>query len=157
MAIGTVAAARAATGKPVSSHGFGGNVKVAWGTYNIAAATADNDIIQLCRVPRGATVLGGWLIGEDIDTGTEAWDADFGWAANGDEIADPDGLGNFGVLTGDAFGSSEVGLFAPLGGVLRSAGPKTFNAETLLQLEVNTAANAGGTGRVTAIVFYTVA
>ena len=90
-----------------------------------------------------------------LPTDVQAWDADFGWAANGDEIADPDGFGNFGVLTGDAFGSSEVGVFAPLGGVLRSAGPKTFNAETLLQLEVNTAANAGGTGRVTAIVFYT--
>lgn len=156
MAIGTVAASRAATTFPVAAGGSAGQVLVAWGTYDIAAATADGDIVQLCRVPKGATVIGGWIIGEDIDTGTEAWDADFGWAANGDEIADPDGLGNFGVLTGDAFGSSEAGLFAPLGGVLRADGPKTFNAETLLQLEVNVAANAGAVGRVTAIVFYTV-
>lgn len=154
MAIGTVTAAQAATGKPVHGHGFGGNVKVAWGTYDIAAVTADNDIIQLCRVPAGATVIGGWLIGEDIDTGTASWDADFGWAANGDEAANAAGLGNMGVLAGSAVGSSEAGVFAPLGGVLRTDGPKTFNAETLLQLEVNAAANAGGTGRITAIVFY---
>jgi hypothetical protein len=156
MAIGTVTATRAATGFPVASGGSAGQALVAWGTYNIAAVTADGDIIQMCRVPKGATVLGGWLIGEDIDTGTEAWDADFGWAANGDEAADPDGFGNFGVISGDAIDGNEVGIFRHLGGVLRSAGPKTFNAETLLQLEVNVAANAGGTGRVTVIVFYTV-
>ena len=154
MAIGTVTAAQAATGKPVHGHGFGGNAKVAWGTYNIAAATAASDIVQLCRVPSGATVIGGWLIGQDIDTGTETWDADFGWAANGDEVADPDGFGNFGVISGDAIDGNEAGIFRMLGGVLRSAGPKTFNAETLLQLTVNAAANAGGTGQITVIVLY---
>lgn len=156
MAIGTVTATRAAVGFPVAAGGSAGQALVAWGTYDIAAATADGDIIKLCRVPKGATVLGGWIIGEDIDTGTEAWDADFGWAANGDEIADPDGFGNFGVLSGDAIDGNEVGIYRPLGGVLRGDGPKTFNAETVLQLEVNTAANAGAVGRVTAVVFYTV-
>jgi hypothetical protein len=154
MAIGTVTAAQAATGKPVHGHGFGGNAKVAWGTYNIAAATADGDIIQLCRVPAGATVVGGWLIGQDIDTGTETWDADFGWAANGDEVGNPAGFGNFGVISGDAIDGNEAGIFRMLGGVIRSAGPKTFNAETVLQLEVNAAANATGTGQITVIVFY---
>jgi hypothetical protein len=156
MAIGTVTATRAATTFPVAAGGSAGAVLSAWGTYDIAAATADGDIIQLCRVPKGATVLGGWLIGEDIDTGTEAWDADFGWAANGDEAADPDGFGNFGVLSGDAIDGNEVGIYRELGGVLRSDGPKTFNAETLLQLEVNVAANAGAVGRVTVVVLYTV-
>lgn len=156
MAIGTVTADRAAANFPVASGGVAGDCKVAWGTYNIGAATADGDIIKLCRVPRGATVIGGWIIGQDIDTGTEAWDADFGWAANGDEAADPAGFGNFGILSGDAIDGNEVGIFRHLGGVLRSAGPKTFNAETVLQLEVNTASNAGHTGRVTAVVLYTV-
>ena len=156
MAIGTVTADRAAAGFPVAAGGSAGQVLVAWGTYDIAAVTADGDIIKMCRVPKGATVVGGWIIGEDIDTGTETWDADFGWAANGDEIADPDGFGNFGVISGDATDGNEVGIFRHLGGVLRTDGPKTFNAETVLQLEVNAAANAGGTGRVTAIVLYTV-
>lgn len=156
MAIGTVTADRAAANFPVAAGGVAGDAKVAWGTYDIAAATADGDIIKLCRVPRGGTVLGGWLIGEDIDTGTETWDADLGWAANGDEAADPDGFGNFGVMSGDAVDGNEVGIFRHMGGVLRTDGPKTFGAETVLQLEVNAAANAGATGRVTLIVFYTV-
>lgn len=155
MAIGTVTAERAADNFPVAGGGSAGQALVAWGTYNIAAATAQNDVIKLCKVPKGATVLGGWLIGQDIDTGTETWDADFGWLANGDEIADPDGFGNFGVISGDAVDGNEAGIFRQLGGVLRSAGPKTFNAETTLALTVNAAANATGTGRVNVVVFYT--
>jgi hypothetical protein len=154
MALGTVSSAQASATKPLAGHGFAGNAKVAWGTYDIVAATAQNDVIQLCRLPAGATVLGGWLIGQDIDAGTETWDADLGWAANGDEIADPDGLGNFGVISGDAVDGNEAGIFRQLGGVLRSAGPKTFNAETIIQLTVNAAANSGGTGRINVVVFY---
>lgn len=155
MAIGTVTAARAAASFPVAGASQAGDVKVAWGTYSIAAVTAANDVIQMCRVPAGATVIWGLLYGEDIDTGTASWDADFGWAANADEVADPDGFGNMGVIAGTAVGNSEAGVFAPLGGVLKTAGPKTFTKETLLQLTVIAAANAGGTGRITAIVFYT--
>ena len=154
MAIGTVTAAQAAAGYPVHGSGFGGNAKVAWGTYNIAAATAQNDVIQLCKLPAGATVIGGWLIGQDIDTGTETWDADLGWAANGDENGSTAGLGNFGVISGDAVDGNEAGIFRQIGGVIRSAGPKTFNAETIIQLTVNAAANAGGTGRINVIVLY---
>lgn len=156
MAIGTVTATRAAATFPVAAGGVAGDMKVAWGTYDIAAATADGDIIKLCKLPKGATVVWGVLYGEDIDTGTETWDADIGWAANGDEIADPDGFGNLGVNTGDALSGSEAGVTSFFGGVLRTDGPKTFNAETTIQVEVNAAANAGGTGRLTAVVFYTV-
>lgn len=156
MAIGTVTATRAEAGFPVAAGGSAGQVLSAWGTYDIASATADGDIVKLCRVPKGATVLGGWLTGEDIDTGTETWDADVGWAANGDEAADPDGFGNLGVISGDAIDGNEAGIYRVLGGVLRTDGPKTFNAETVIQLEVNAAANAGGTGRITLVVLYTV-
>lgn len=155
MALGTVTAARAAATLPVAGHGFSGNLKVAWGTYNMAAAPAQNDVIQFCRTPAGATIIGGWVIGEDIDTGTEALDFDAGYAANGVETADTDAWGNFGVVTGDAFGSSEVGVTCLFGGVLRSGGPKTLSAETVHQIIVNTAANAGGTGRLTMVVLYT--
>jgi len=39
-------------------------------------------------------------------------------------------------------------------GLLATAGPKTFTVETMHQIEVDTAANAGGTGRVTMLVYY---
>ena len=156
MAIGTVTADRAAANFPVAAGGSAGQALVAWGTYDIAAATADGDIIKLCRVPKGATVLGGWLIGEDIDTGTEAWDADLGWAANGVDAASVAGLGNFGTISGAAIDGNEVGIYRPIGGTIRTDGPITFGAETVIQLEVNTAANAGAVGRITVVVFYTV-
>lgn len=151
MAIGNVVAARAAASYPVG----GSPLYVAWGTYNIAAATANADTITFCRLPAGATVVDGRLYGQDIDSGTETWDMDIGWAANGDEIADTDGFGNFGVISGDAVDGGEVGVERQFGGVLRSAGPKTFTRETDIVGTVNAAANSGGTGRVTCVVYYT--
>ncbi len=151
----TLTAARAASTFPVAGASQAGDVKVAWGTYQLAANPTIADIIQMCRVPAGATVIDGRIYGSDIDTGTETLDMDFGWQANGDEVADPDGFGNFGILSGDAIDGNEVGIDRKLGGVLLSAGPKTFTRETILAFTVNAAAAAGGTGRITAIVYYT--
>lgn len=157
MAIGTVTADRALAGFPVAGMGGGGNLKVAWGTYNIGAAVAQNDVIQMCRTPKGATIIGGWVIGQDIDTGAEALDFDAGYAANGVDVADTDAWGNFGVVTGDVSGTqAEVGIFLNFQGVLASGGPKTLSAETVHQVLFNAAANAGGTGRLTMVVLYTV-
>lgn len=153
----TLTAARAHANFPVAGHGFGGALKVAWGTYTLAANPTAADIIQFCRVPQYATVLGGYLMGADIDTGTEAFDMDIGWAANGTDAADPDGFGNFGVMSGDVITEliPVAGIYRPLQGVLLTAGPKTFSAETIIEGVVNAAANAGGTGVLTLVVFYT--
>jgi len=156
MALGTVSSAQYASGKPVPSHGFAGTVKCAWGTYNMASAPAQNDVIQMCRTPAGATILDVVVYGQDIDTGTETLDFDAGYFANGTDSADPDAWGNFGVVTGDAFGSSEAGVRCFAGGVLASGGPKSFTAETGHGITFNAAANAGGTGRLTMLVYYVV-
>jgi hypothetical protein len=157
MAIGSVSADRALPGFPVAGFGGAGDLKIAWGTYNIGSAVAQNDVISFCRTPKGATVIGGWIIGQDIDTGTEALDFDAGYAANGVDSADTDAWGNFGVVTGDVSGTqAEVGIFLNFQGVLASGGPKTLAAETVHQVLFNAAANAGGTGRLTMVVLYTV-
>lgn len=151
----TFTAARAAANQPVSGHGFGGTLKVAYGVYNVATALAQNDIIEFCRLPAGAVAIGGFLQGADIDTGTETFDFDLGWAANGTELADPDGFGNFGVITGDASVHTPVaGIYLPLAGVLQSAGVQAFSAETVVQGVCNAAANATGTGYLKVVVFY---
>ena len=95
-------------------------------------------------------------MGEDLDTNaTETLDIDIGWAANGVDDADPDGLGNLGVLTGDVSVHLPVaGVYIPLQGVLQTDGPKTFDAETMIQIEANAAAATGGTGRLTLVVHY---
>lgn len=157
----TLTAARAATTFPVSKYSGAGVLQAAYGSYTLAANPTAADIIQFCRLPAGAVVLGGELRGEDIDTGTEALDIDIGWPANGGTgvgaTADPDGFGNFGVITGDAVTEwkPEVSIFMPLNGTLKS-GPVTFDAETIIQGVVNAAANAGGTGVLWLVIWFVV-
>lgn len=141
-----------------------GQLMVAWGEYNIPAAVEDGDIFEMCWVPAGAVIHGGYFIGADIDTGTETLDMDIGWAANGGsgtwDAADPDGLGNLGVLTGDAFAagnlSNVAGLLYPFFFTTAAGRCPRFTKKTLLQIEANDAGNAGHTGYVTLVVFYSV-
>lgn len=155
----TLTAARAATDFPVSRYAGGGVVQAAYGTYTLAANPTAADILKACKLPAGATVLGGFVRGQDIDTGTGTLDFDIGWPANGGTgvgaTADPDGFGNFGALNGTAVTNylPEGGILLPLHGTLAN-GPVSFDAETTIQIVFNVAANAGGTGVLTVVVWY---
>lgn len=155
----TLTAARAASTFPVGGAGPANLLHVAYGVYNMTAAASANDVIEFCKLPAGATVIGGYLQGADIDTGTETFDIDIGWAANGTDAADTDGFGNFGVLSGDA--TTErlpvAGIYVPLVNVIQDSGYKTFAAETKVIGTVIAAAQAGGTGVLKVVVFYTMA
>ena len=160
----TLTSTRAGANFPVFKAYGAGIVCAAYGSYTIAAAVEDGDIFEMCKVPAGAVLLGGMFYGADIDTGTEALDMDLGWAANGGagtyDTADPDGLGNLGVLTGDAFALGNVspvtGLMYPLSGILATGILPTFTRETTLQIEANAASNAGHTGAISLVVYYVV-
>jgi hypothetical protein len=147
---------RVASTFPVAAPAVGGVLCVAYGSYTLAANPTAADVIRFCRVPAGATVIGGYLQGADLDTNaTEELNIDLGWAANGAELADPDGLGNFDVLTGDASVHMPVaGIYLPFQGVLITTGPQTFTRETIIQAVVNVDAATGGTGILTCVVFY---
>lgn len=134
-----------------------GAVAFAYGVYEIAANVEDGDIFEMCRVPEGAYVIDGFVRADDLDTGTETLDMDVGWAANGVETADPDGFGNLGVWSGDAVANikPEAQIYYPFNGVLKD-GPKFFTKETIIQVEANAAANAGGTGTLYVGVYYIV-
>lgn len=156
MAAETLTSTRAASTFPVYKPSGAGAVAFQYGTYEIPAAVEDGDIFEMCRIPAGAVVIDGFVRADDIDTGTEALDMDVGWAANGTDAADPDGFGNLGVWTGDASAQKpEVQIHFPFNGVLKD-GPKTFAAETVIQLEANAASNAGHTGTVYVGVYYLV-
>ena len=153
----TLTGSRAAADFPVFQPQGTGINGVAYGSYTFSANPTAGDIIQLCRLPAGAVVLGGWLRSGDIDTnGTPTIDVDVGWAANGVEAADPDGLGNFGTLNGTAVANylPEGGILVPLNGTL-IAGPVAFSAETVIQAVVNTAAATFAAATFTVVVFYT--
>lgn len=154
----TLTATRAASTFPVSAPIGGGVLCAAYGSYTLAANPTAGDIIQLCRVPAGATVIGGYIQAADIDTGTEELNFDLGWAANGAESADPDGFGNFDVVTGDASVHLAVaGIYLPFQGVLQTTGPQLFTRETILQVVINVDAQAGGTGIITCVAHYVMA
>ena len=153
----TLTAPEAAASFPVFESVGRGVLHVATGSITLATNPTAADILEFCFIPAGATIIGGHLRGDDIDTGTEALDIDIGWAENGVESADTDGLGNFGVITGDAVTElkPEVSIFLPLNGTLKS-GPKTFTNKTKITGVVNAPANANGTGVIWLTVFYTV-
>jgi hypothetical protein len=154
-----VTSTRATAGFPATLFAGAGVVNAAWGSVTLTANPTAADIFFACKIPAGATVIGGWLRGTDIDTGTAALDIDVGWAANGGSgvgaTADPDGFGNFGVLNGTAVTNylPESGFLIPLHGTL-ATGPIAFDAETSIQAVFNAPANAGGTGTLTLVVLY---
>jgi hypothetical protein len=154
----TLTATRAASTFPVA--GGVGNaqaVKVAWGSYTVTANPAANDIIEFCRLPKGAVVVGGRFVGGALDASGGALDIDIGWANNGTDASDTDGFGNNGALLSHAVAGvkPESGVYNyPLGGVLLTAGPKTFAAETKIIGHVVASATTFATGTLTVMVEY---
>lgn len=134
-----------------------GVLGVAWGYYNVASAPSAADIIEMCKLPAGATVIGGYLQAADLDTNaTETLDLDCGWAANGTDAADPDGFGNFGVLTGDAVAEFRpvAGIMLPFVNIIQDAGFKTLAAETKVIVTVTAAAATLTAGYLKVVVFF---
>lgn len=151
-----------------------------FGWYPIAANVEDGDIFEMLWIPRRTIIFGGQITAADLDQGTEALDMDLGWAANGGastdtytfphEVgedadvaatdmtlsnagyqADPDGLGNLGVWSGDGV----TDLFAA-GQIYRPivlTRPLYFSRDTKVQLEANVAANSFVAGDVTVTLF----
>ena len=130
--------------KPIPSAIGGGLLTCLFGTITLAAAQAANDTVNLFKMPKGFTPMFGFVMGDDIDTGTEAYDFDVGVAGNTDKF------GNFGVVTGDAVAGikPEVCIWMPLAGELCTEAPAEVLVETDVILTVNAAAQAGGTGTI---------
>ena len=151
--------------------GFAGNVKAAFGVYTYATAPSANDLINLFVLPKNSLVIGGHLMTDDIDTGTEALEIDIGFTANGGASTDGprtnDGtlwqnaassasataFVDSGVLTGDAITDlMKAGVnFRPF---QLATGPKFLSEETQVQAKITAAANAGGTGTVYVVAYY---
>jgi hypothetical protein len=144
----TVTGPRAAADFPVPGiTAMQGAQGVSWGYYNHASNLAAATIIEYCKVPAGATVIGGYFQADDLDTGIEELDIDIGWSDNGPDAVDVDGFGNLAVLTGDVSVHLPVaGIWVPFNGIIQTAGFKTFAANTTLIATINVDAATGGTG-----------
>jgi hypothetical protein len=151
----TTTNARATSTFPAHTGGAG-RLLVAWGEYDWTAEQAAADIWNACKVPAGATVLGGFLRCSDMDSNaSETIDFDVGYAANGAVVADPDAFGNFGVQTGDAITEHlpEGGVLLPLHGTL-ATGVVTFTRDTVITLTFVDDAATFAAGTTTLVVWY---
>lgn len=154
-----ITADRAAASFPVFTPLGAGTPGVAYGVQALTVNPTAADIIKLCKVPANAVVYDGFVRMTDMDTnGSPTLDVDIGWAANGVEVADPDGFGNFGVSNGTAVAGylPEGGTRLPLHGVLGANGVQAFSRETTLQAVVNAVAATFAAGTITLVVFYLV-
>jgi hypothetical protein len=164
----TFTASRAADKFPTVGIGYASQLVMLHGTISVALNPADGDIYKMFRIPAGFLAIGGQITAADIDTGTEAMDIDFGWAADGKTAvtftdsagvtwtssgatADPDGFANLGVWSGD--GVTDLIAAGQIYRPIVLGTPKWFAYETMAQLEANAAANAFTAGSVTAVLF----
>lgn len=154
----TFTADRAKSTFPVF-RGGAGVVCAAYGVIEVGANPVANDIYEMCRVPKGAVVLGGRIYSDDLDTNaTETLDLDIGWLANGTDAADADGFGNLGVMGTDTVAGikPEAGYNYAFGGVLATDGPKAFAAETVIAVTCVATAATFAAGTLSCVVYYVV-
>ena len=104
---------------------------------------------RIDRVGRAVGLVVG--LARDLETGI-----DVGWRGNGTDVADPDGFGNFGVLTGDAVAEFRpvAGIFLPFTNIIQDAGFKTFAAETTVAITITGAAATLTAGYIKVIVLF---
>lgn len=153
----TFTATRAASTFPISKPAVGGVLCVAQGSIAVAANPIAADIYEMCRLPAGAVVTGGWFYSADLDTNaTETLDLDVGWSANGVEALNATGLGNFGVMGTDTVAGikAESGYQYPLGGVLITTGPQALTNETVIIVTCNATAATFAAGTMSVVVYY---
>ncbi len=162
----TFTSVRAATGiQPYKAHGDG-LLHAAYGTIEITTNPVVNDIYKMCKLPAGARVVGGFFYMDDIDTdGSETIDFDVGWPANGGtdtyDSADSDGLGNLGVMNGDASTlpniSNQVGIQIVLPSPHFGDGDLPFfSRPTTIQLKNIAVCATFTAGAVSVVVLYVV-
>lgn len=134
-----------------------GNLNCAYGVIEVAANPVAADVYEMCRLPAGAVVVGGWIRSDDLDTNaTETLDLDIGWLANGAEAADTDGFGNLGVQGTDTVAGikPESGYNYEFGGTLITDGPRTFTRETVVAVTCVATAATFAAGTLSVGVYY---
>lgn len=124
-------------GAPAPGLGLAGTKKVGYGTVHFTSAgPAAGDSIVMCRVPKGAVILGGRFRGSLLESSTSgaSLDLDIGIISGN---TDTDAFGNLGVVVGAAKTGLQVetGYNYPFGGVLLTSGyPLTLTSESEIGL-----------------------
>jgi hypothetical protein len=122
-----------------------GRVRVIKADITFAAELGVSDVIKIAKLPKGARVLDARVVAP-VDAASGIYN--IGWEANGDIIADPDGL--FVGASECDFGAAA--LNAKLLGTSPGFGKK-FEAETVISATV-TEVSTDATGKVHQFVLF---
>lgn len=124
----------------------GVGLHVVYAEYEAATALVLDDVIQMVKVPKGATVVELILAVDDLDSGTDLV-LDVGDGSDDDRYI-------LGSTIGQAGGLARLGA-----GITAATTPSAFNyeytAEDTIDVHVDTAPAGGGTGTIKMAVFYT--
>lgn len=161
-------ATRGAATRASAAAGLASSKITAWGTIEVTTIPVAADIYQMCKLPKGAVILGGRLLGNQLGSGTS-----FGSTCltlnigvdcaitlpNGTAVTTASTSTALGVLTPEGTAQpwkTEVGYNQPLGGLLISDGPFTLGDNATVQMAVATVVGAGSftTGTLTLEVDY---
>jgi hypothetical protein len=169
----TTTATRAAAGFPVAGGvGNAASKKIAWGSVDISSAPAAADILIMCKLPKGAIIVGGRLLGDRLASGTSGGSSSLGVNIGLDTTFTSRGgtsyattasmsnvLGTFGPLEGNVVTGvkPESGYNYSLGGLLMSDGPLTLTGEGNALITISSSATSFITGTLTLEVDYYVA
>lgn len=126
-----------------------GNMKILLGSITFAAAATIGQTVAMFTAPKGFTPLGGYLLGDDLDTGTEALELDVGVSGDATKFLAS------GVVSGDTIANEKitVGIKIPLQEDLMLVKPTAFTEDTDVIVTFTAAANAGGTGTLTLYMY----
>lgn len=140
----TFTATKAASTYPAKGYGQSGDCKVVFSTYELTAALAANDVIEMVRVPRGAVVTGVVLSTDDLDTnGTPTIVLDVGDGSDTDRFID-------GATVGQAGGTTDASNLA-IAGI-----GYEYSAEDTIDVLVQAGPATGATsGTISLVVYYT--
>lgn len=163
-------ATRALASKPTPSLGWQNCKFSTFETYEVATAPAANDTLVLCKLPKGALIIGGQLITERLASGTSAGSASLGvnigvdvkvYTQGGTSVATTSTsncLGTFGPLDYAAVTGikPESGVNMPLGGLLYSDGPLRLSDNGNVYVTFSSSATSFVTGQLTLRVDYVI-
>jgi hypothetical protein len=116
-----------------------GNLGVRTATYSLGAALAGADIVQMCDVFAGETVVGVFLTATDLDTGSSpAIVLDVGYGGAAAVLIDGSTIGQgAGTASSLAVGNATHGSTA--------TAPVTFTADDTIDVTVQVAPQTGAT------------
>lgn len=163
-------ATRAGTRVVSETVGWAAGLKRAWGTIEVATVATIADTYVMCKIPKGALIVGGALKGDKIDsyaTGSALMSINIGLDK---AITCADGTAVTAASTSTALASAwsigpdaaavagykpDVGVRnVPLGGLLLTNGPLLMSDETNAYITVNASILALTTGTLTLEVDY---